>query len=260
MEYKTLGIIAIIVFATTSAFMADGDDIVTESPVEYEEIEYDYDDMDEFYDEEYWDDDNIEYVTVEEVSVDQPVIETVSVETVTVAETEKKEPPVQEQTQSAVTPRSLAARMTCAEINAKIAELREDVKSYPELKSDLQYMIGRQRTQCATTVGRRPVRNYDNVNPVKVIDVPTPEPAVVEIPVPEPVQEPVTEKTPEELAAEEEAKNAKIIENLNNGLCADGMRPNRYGCCGDEVFKEVMPLIFACCPKDGVGQCLEPIK
>lgn len=227
MEYKTLGIIAIIVFATTSAFMADGDDVITDEISGYEYADADWTEFDT---DEFFDDDNIEYVTTTDVS------------------------------ESVVAPRGVVARMTCDEINKKIVELREDVKSYPELQSELDSMLGRQRTQCATTTNRRPVHNYNNVNIAQVVDAPEPEPEVIAEPEPEmePVQEP--EKTEEELAAEEEARNAKIVENLSRGLCGDGTKPNRYGCCSGEVFKEVEPLVFGCCPKDGDGQCLEPIK
>jgi len=75
-----------------------------------------------------------------------------------------------------------------------------------------------------------------------------------------PAPVPVVEKTAEEIAAEEDAKNAKIIENLEKGLCEDGAQPNRYGCCAGEVFKEISSMTFACCPKDGQGQCFPPIK
>lgn len=235
MEYKTLGIIAIIVFATTSAFMADGDDVIVETVDEYEYADYETDDFDE---DEFLDEDDIEYVTSADVATE--------------SDTEAENP---EPESTTVAPRNLAIRMTCAQINEKVAELREDVKSYPELKSDLEYMVGRQRTQCASSIGRRPVRNYDNVNPVKVIDVPALEP-VAEVEA-EPAPEP--EKTPEEIAAEEEAKNAKIIENLSKGLCGDGTAPNTFGCCTGEVFKQIASMTFACCPRSG-GQCLEPIK
>lgn len=227
MEYKTLGIIAIIVFATTSAFMADGDDVLTDATSGYEYADDEWSDFDT---DEFFDDDDIEYVTTTEVS------------------------------EKAVMPRGVVARMTCDEINKQIAELREDVKSYPELQSELDSMIGRQRAQCATTTNRRPVHNYNNINPVHVVDVPEPEPEPEVVAQPEPEQVPEPEKNPEELAAEEEAKNAQIIENLSKGLCGDGMQPNRYGCCEGEVFKEVKPMVFGCCPKDGNGQCLEPIK
>ena len=155
-------------------------------------------------------------------------------------------------------PRAVVARLSCDDINQRVEELREDVKAYPELAADLEYMLGRQRTQCAARARRRPVHNYENVNPVQYIeDVVVEEEPVVEeeqvAPKPEPV---VVEKTPEELAAEQE----KIQENRSKGLCDDGSKPNRYGCCDGEKFKEVSQMKFACCPKEGDGECIEPRK
>ena len=228
MIYKIFGIIGIIAFATVSAFMVDADDAA--DTTEYVEFEY-------FDDDEFWDEDNIEYITTEDSS------DGINLE---------PEP-------TTVAPRAVVIRMSCDEINKRILELREDVKSYPDLKSELDSMLSRQRTQCASTISRRPVHNYENVNPVQILDVTEPEPEIVEEVTQEPVaQEP--EKTPEELAAEQEAKNAQIMENLSKGLCGDGAKPNRYGCCAGEVFKEVSPMVFGCCPKDGDGQCLEPMK
>ncbi|MBR6598294.1 MAG: hypothetical protein IKK76_02745 [Alphaproteobacteria bacterium] len=64
--------------------------------------------------------------------------------------------------------------------------------------------------------------------------------------------EPVDTRTPEEIQL------GKELENLAAGLCADGTKPNKYGCCTDEIFKDLGDLVFACCPKDG-GDCYEPI-
>ncbi|MBD5391855.1 hypothetical protein HDR66_03560 [bacterium] len=65
--------------------------------------------------------------------------------------------------------------------------------------------------------------------------------------------EPATaQKTDAEIAAE-------IAANIEKGLCGDGTKPNKYGCCGDEKFKDMGNLEFACCPADG-GQCYPPIK
>lgn len=162
-------------------------------------------------------------------------------------------------------PRAVVERMTCADINQRVEELREDVKAYPELAADLEYMISRQRTACAARARRRPVHNYENVNPVKyfepVEEVPgeqAPEEEVAEEQVAtEPVPEPaVVEKTPEELAAD----LAQIEENRAKGLCDDGTKPNRYGCCPGEKFKEVSQMKFACCPREGDGECIEPRK
>ena len=62
----------------------------------------------------------------------------------------------------------------------------------------------------------------------------------------------VSEQTEEEWAAIYDA-------NLAAGLCGDGTKPNRYGCCTDEIFKDLGNLKFACCPKTG-GDCFPPIK
>lgn len=64
------------------------------------------------------------------------------------------------------------------------------------------------------------------------------------------VEEPESEP---ELTDEEKAKN------LEQGLCTDGTKPNKFGCCGDETFKDLGNTVFACCPKDG-GDCFPPIK
>lgn len=155
-------------------------------------------------------------------------------------------------------PRAVVERMTCADINQRVEELREDVKAYPELAADLEYMISRQRTACAARARRRPVHNYENVNPVKYFEpaeevpeeqAPEDAPATESAPAPEQVPE----KTPEELATEQ----AQIEENRAKGLCDDGTKPNRYGCCSGEKFKEVSQMKFACCPKTGDGECIE---
>lgn len=158
-------------------------------------------------------------------------------------------------------PRAVVERMTCADINQRVEELREDVKAYPELAADLEYMISRQRTACAARARRRPVHNYENVNPVKyfepaeeVTEEQTPEDAPAAESAPAPEQ--VPEKTPEELAAD----LAQIEENRAKGLCDDGTKPNRYGCCPGEKFKEVSQMKFACCPREGDGECIEPRK
>lgn len=65
-----------------------------------------------------------------------------------------------------------------------------------------------------------------------------------------------TEAVPE---AAPELTDQERIENIESGLCADGSQPNKFGCCGDEVFKDMGNTVFACCPKSG-GDCFPPIK
>lgn len=153
-------------------------------------------------------------------------------------------------------PRAVSARLTCPEINQRVEDLQADVKAYPELADELEKMLARQRAACAPRANRRPVHNYGNVNPVVVFEETEP---VTEVETPKPVPEPkpepiVVEKTPEELAAEQ----LKIEENRAKGLCDDGVKPNKYGCCVGEKFKEVSQMKFACCPTEGDGECIEP--
>lgn len=62
----------------------------------------------------------------------------------------------------------------------------------------------------------------------------------------------VPEKTEDELNAEYDA-------NIMAGLCGDGTKPNRYGCCTGETFKDLGNATFACCPAAG-SMCFPPIK
>jgi len=225
MNIKTIGIFAALaVFVATPAVRAEDES--------YEEVEYaDYEDYEVFDD-------------VEDL-IDEELTEVVDGEAEQIENTE--EPEVVE----VPAPRAVADRLSCDEINTRVAELRADVKAYPELKADLEYMLSRQRNQCAPRAARRPVHNYRNVNPVTEIEVP-------ELSVS--TEPPAAEKTPEEIAAEEAARQAQIEENRAKGLCDDGAKPNQYGCCDGEVFKQVEHLDFACCPKDGDGDCVAPRK
>lgn len=47
--------------------------------------------------------------------------------------------------------------------------------------------------------------------------------------------------------------------NVAAGLCTDGSKPNQFGCCAGETFKDMGNLVFACCPDDG-GECYPPIN
>ncbi len=60
------------------------------------------------------------------------------------------------------------------------------------------------------------------------------------------------------IVIEEEVDPEKVSANLAAGLCADGSKPNRFGCCEGETFKDLGNLVFACCPNDG-GECYPPL-
>ena len=226
MNIKIFGILGLIAFATAPAVAVDDSDYV-----EYEDEYDDYNEYDEYEDEYEYAEDEVEEpeISIEEAIVNVPV------------------------------PRAVVQRMTCDEINERVFELQQDVKVYPDMQADLEYMLSRQRAQCAPRANRRPVHNYNNVNPVRVEEFVEIEPEVVEevAPEPEPV---VVQKTPEELAAEKEALEKQRAENMVKGLCVDGTKPNRYGCCAGEKFQEVSRMTFECCPIDGDWECHEPLK
>lgn len=66
------------------------------------------------------------------------------------------------------------------------------------------------------------------------------------------VEKPVAEPEPE-LDAEQ------VAANLEKGLCADGTKPNKYGCCTGEKFKDLGNLNFACCKED-TNECFPPMN
>jgi hypothetical protein len=71
------------------------------------------------------------------------------------------------------------------------------------------------------------------------------------------VTEAVIEETVE--SVEPELTAEQIDANFAAGLCADGAKPNKFGCCADEIFKDLGNAVFACCPKSG-GDCFPPIE
>ncbi len=65
----------------------------------------------------------------------------------------------------------------------------------------------------------------------------------------------VTESKPVENAG---PSDEDIIAFLDAGLCLDGTKPNKFGCCAGERFKDLGNSVFACCPEAG-GDCFPPI-
>lgn len=51
----------------------------------------------------------------------------------------------------------------------------------------------------------------------------------------------------------------QAAKNIDAGLCADGTKPNKFGCCTDETFKDLGGGEFGCCPNAG-GDCFPPMK
>lgn len=70
---------------------------------------------------------------------------------------------------------------------------------------------------------------------------------------------PPMQVTPPAPQKTEEEKAAEIKANIEKGLCGDGTKPNKFGCCTGEVFKDLGNTEFACCKKD-TDECFPPMK
>ena len=116
-----------------------------------------------------------------------------------------------------------AKKANCDKLNTEMEKLKSDTAK--------EYIV-------------KEMQRYYNADCVTV--TPIAEPVVVES---------VAVVTPTKTDAEIEAEfNA----NIAAGLCGDGTKPNRFGCCTDEVFRDMGNAQFACCPKTG-DICFPPI-
>lgn len=176
----------------------------------------------------------------------------------------------------------VAARMTCADIQAQISELAaveepdaDTVDALTKLKADYRRSCSRAARGRKTSAGVRIVKETsDAAESAPGADKePADEEKVEEIveevietnsaPAEEKNEEVKTEEEPESVPEQDVPSEDELLEqelaNLDAGLCADGTEPNKFGCCGDELFKDLGNAVFACCPKDG-GDCFPPIK
>ena len=182
----------------------------------------------------------------------------------------------------------VAARMTCADIQAQMSELAavedpdaDTVEELKKLKVDYRRSCSRAARGRKTSAGVRVIKEtadvaesvseadeesadeekaQDAVEDVKEVEKTEEKPAEEK---PEADKKADTEKESEDVSEQDTPSEDELLEqelaNLDAGLCADGTKPNKFGCCGDELFKDLGNAVFACCPKDG-GDCFPPIK
>ncbi len=173
-----------------------------------------------------------------------------------------------------------APQITPAESVATVVEhadcdkLKSDILALSAMNdADLAEKISTMQTQyrrdCALrSVSRRP--SATRLGAASAVNVVVPEtteivaaeeviadPEYVEEIVEEVIEKVVVTDTPVEPSA---PSAEQVQEWLNSGLCADGAKPNKYGCCAGETFREVENLVFACCPADTSLDCYPPIK
>lgn len=168
---------------------------------------------------------------------------------------------------------AVGARMTCADINAKISELSAVVEPDTDVIDELTKLKADYRRSCSraargrkSSAGARVViEASDNTEPQQKTD----EEVVEEASEEDLTQVPEEDVTQPEVEVEEVVVDAGPTEdeilamelaNLDAGLCVDGTKPNKFGCCEGELFKDLGNAVFACCPKEGDGECFPPIK
>lgn len=155
---------------------------------------------------------------------------------------------------------AVVERLSCADISASISEIGAIAEPTEEQVAELTTLKADYRRMCAKSArGRRTsadARVVVESAPVDVVD----EDVVVADK--QPVQEDVPpEKVEDVVAVDPMVALEAELANLDAGLCADGSQPNKFGCCGDEVFKDLGNTVFACCPRDGGnGDCFPPLK
>lgn len=149
-------------------------------------------------------------------------------------------------------------RMSCADISARVSEIGKIDEPTEAETAELTKLKAEYRRICTKSArGRR------TSGDARIVVESTATPEEVET-----VVEDVVQESPEveSVVQQEVVEIDPMIEleqelaNLDAGLCADGSQPNKFGCCGDEVFKDLGNTVFACCPKEGNGDCFPPLK
>ena len=163
-------------------------------------------------------------------------------------------------------------RMSCLDINTKISELSAKEEPDDDTIIELEKLKSDYRRKCMKSAGGRKtaaqgrsVINNDPIEETEVVEEVAEETTEVEqVTVKEPDVKPKEQNKKENSsggvpATAEEVKMFEELMNLEMGLCSDGTKPNKFGCCTDEIFKDLGNNVYACCPKTG-GDCYPPMK
>ncbi|MBR5625229.1 MAG: hypothetical protein IKW67_00400 [Alphaproteobacteria bacterium] len=162
----------------------------------------------------------------------------------------------------------VAERTTCADIKSQIDELGGIIDPDEDVLDEIAQLKNDYRRNCSKTAARRrtsakrgvvdaPVVIEENFVEEDVSEEPS-ETIVLEQDFVEVAETDISESEPK--LSDEEILEQELA-NLDAGLCADGTKPNKFGCCTDEIFKDMGNAVFACCPKDGGKdmECFPPI-
>ena len=150
-------------------------------------------------------------------------------------------------------------RMSCSDMQKRMSELKPVAETDDDAYFELEDLKVQYRSTCTRSASARRASGRNDVVVEEVVyeeDYTEEDVAEEETTLVAEVEEPVTEEVAE--PAEPEMTAEQIDANLAAGLCADGAKPNKFGCCADEIFKDMGNAVFACCPKSG-GDCFPPI-
>ena len=175
----------------------------------------------------------------------------------------------------------VAERMTCMDINSRLAELMAIEEPDAETLDEITKLKADYRRNCAKSAGKRKTSGSGRVVVAATEEVVAsdPEPNQPDTPSDTTETEPVisADATPASVSSDDVVAVASVDDasaddaaqidaalvqelfNLDSGLCADGTQPNKFGCCNDEIFKDMGGTVFACCPPQG-GDCFPPIQ
>ncbi|MDW3024094.1 MAG: hypothetical protein R8N50_00160 [Alphaproteobacteria bacterium] len=152
----------------------------------------------------------------------------------------------------------IVERMSCADMSARISEIEQIATPTEEETTEQNQLKASYRKNCVKVArGRRTSGGAHVIKQTVMVEESLTEEAAV---ADEEETQKEVEVAQESVPTEPDITPEQELENLDAGLCADGSKPNRFGCCGEEVFKDLGDSIFACCPKEGDGMCFPPIE
>ena len=232
MNIKIIGLVGLLAFASYSAYVIADDDV--EEVEEFEEDEYeDIDDFDDYEDEDTYDDEDSEESDMVEDSDESTSVQPAKSDDVVETKLGTR----------------TVTKIDCNKIREQIKDLEKQLKQDSSVQPQLDNLKQAEKRQCGQTGRNRPVRNYNNAAPMPNAEPVQLEP-VADVKLEPPVEKPMAPKL----------SKKEMADNIARGLCADGTKPNKFGCCAGETFKDMGNLKFLCCSKENKDDCHQPLK
>lgn len=137
--------------------------------------------------------------------------------------------------------KGVVERKTCSEIQVEIQELSELSEPTDEELTELETL----QAQYDSTCIKKRQRHKSVATPNVTADADSVTDQVVT----------ETDVATEEISPEPELSEAEIEANLDAGLCPNGEKYNKFGCCPGERFTDLGDGGYACCEIDNKDVC-----